>query len=69
MKTELKNDLIVIYRELEEAIDLGTNFKYSEDCKSADYLSDREALDMIVDRLYEATYWLDKYVSDDDEIE
>jgi len=69
MKAELKNDLIVVYNEIKESIDLGTNPKYSEDCQSKDYLSDGESLDMIIDRLNKAKYWLNKYVSDYDEIQ
>lgn len=68
MTTELKNDLIVIYNELKESINLGTNPKYSEDCQNDNYLSDGEALDMILDRLCKAKHWLNKYVSDDDEL-
>lgn len=41
----------ISYRKLEDAIDLGTNPKYSDDSESDDYLTDGQALDMIIDKL------------------
>ena len=56
----------IAYRKLEDAIDLGTNPKHSEDSESDDYLTDGEALDMIIDRLSSIKRFVDRYTSDND---
>ena len=56
----------IAYRILEDAIDLGTNPKYSEDSEGDDYLTDGEALDMIIDRLSSIKRFVDRYTSDND---
>ena len=56
----------IAYRILEDAIDLGTNPKYSEDSESDDYLTDGEALDMIINRLSSIKRFVDRYTSEND---
>ena len=56
----------IAYGILEDAIDLGTNPKYSEDSESDDYLTDGEALDMIINRLSSIKRFVDRYTSEND---
>ena len=60
----LYNIVETAYGTLEDAIDLGTNPKYSDDSESDDYLTDGEALDMIIDKLSSIKRSIDRYTSD-----
>jgi hypothetical protein len=59
-ETELRNDLVATYNEVEEVL---TNFNQLTD---EELIETKEATIM---RLTNALYWLGKYVSEDDIIE